>query len=195
MKTCRSCLQEKDGEAFHSYPRNRDGLQSYCKACQTEKRKAKYHANPTPHREEAIKRYKQRLASGSIDTQAKSLYDKNYRATNVARLAEVKAAWREANADLIRIIRTSYKAKRRAIEKAGDPTAKIRTWLASQPRICAWCRADCSSRFHLDHIHPLSRGGRHVVDNLCVACPTCNVRKNAKTVDAWRQEIGMLEPA
>lgn len=31
--------------------------------------------------------------------------------------------------------------------------------------------------FELEHVIPLSRGGATIVDNLCLACPTCNRHK------------------
>lgn len=50
---------------------------------------------------------------------------------------------------------------------------------------CAYC-GDRGGPFHLDHIIPWSRGGKHDVSNLTVACMTCNVSKGAMTADEWR---------
>jgi len=41
---------------------------------------------------------------------------------------------------------------------------------------------------HVDHIVPLSKGGRHVASNLAVACAACNLRKSAKLPE----EVGVL---
>jgi len=41
---------------------------------------------------------------------------------------------------------------------------------------------------HVDHIVPLSRGGRHVASNLAVACAACNLSKSAKLPE----EVGVL---
>ena len=41
---------------------------------------------------------------------------------------------------------------------------------------------------HVDHITPLSKGGKHRPSNLAVACDTCNLKKNAKTTE----EMGIL---
>ena len=34
--------------------------------------------------------------------------------------------------------------------------------------------------YHVDHVVPLSRGGGNGVDNICLACPSCNSSKNNK---------------
>lgn len=49
---------------------------------------------------------------------------------------------------------------------------------------CVYC-GDEAGPFHLDHVVPYSRGGDHEVDNLVVACATCNVSKGAKTLEEW----------
>ena len=41
---------------------------------------------------------------------------------------------------------------------------------------------------HVDHIVPLSKGGKHVPSNLAITCDECNLKKGAKTPE----EIGML---
>ena len=45
---------------------------------------------------------------------------------------------------------------------------------------CEYCRtphAITAQTFHADHILPLSRGGQTTLDNLCFACPRCNLHK------------------
>lgn len=46
---------------------------------------------------------------------------------------------------------------------------------------CAYCRQPLLGRFHVDHKTPLSRGGLHVIENLCCACPHCNIAKHDRT--------------
>jgi 5-methylcytosine-specific restriction endonuclease McrA len=198
VKSCRSCGCEKPESEFHRYPRNRDGLQSFCKACQAEKKRAKYIENAPAQRAESLQRYAFKKAQGLItDDQraAKAAYDRAYRAKNEDRLAAIKNAWRATNADLVRAVRVAHKAKRRAQLKQGDPSRVVADWLAKQERVCRWCGVDCSSDFHIDHVIPLARGGQHVTENLCIACPTCNVRKHAKLPEEWQRhrcDVGML---
>ena len=48
---------------------------------------------------------------------------------------------------------------------------------------CEYCRAPqqvCGYRFHLEHVHPLSRGGSNVLSNRALACASCNLAKTDK---------------
>lgn len=48
-------------------------------------------------------------------------------------------------------------------------------------RRCEYCHAPqqlIEQVFHFDHIHPLSAGGETHAENLCFACPHCNVAKS-----------------
>lgn len=58
---------------------------------------------------------------------------------------------------------------------------KIRqkVWLRDQG-ICQYCGCQ-NGPFHFDHVKPWSRGGKHTVKNLVVACVTCNLAKGART--------------
>lgn len=49
---------------------------------------------------------------------------------------------------------------------------------------CEYCRlsqAGQEARFHVDHILPVKLGGSTTLENLCLACVSCSLRKGAKT--------------
>lgn len=46
---------------------------------------------------------------------------------------------------------------------------------------CVYCLKSCEDNWHLEHKIPLCRGGLNVIDNLTIACPTCNLQKARKT--------------
>lgn len=56
--------------------------------------------------------------------------------------------------------------------------------------ICEYCGVDCTFDHQFDHRLPLSRGGLHHPDNLCIACPTCNQRKGGMTAEEFWEAIG-----
>jgi len=48
-------------------------------------------------------------------------------------------------------------------------------------RRCEYCRAPqpvTGIRYHLEHVFPESLGGTEDIDNLALACPTCNYHKS-----------------
>jgi 5-methylcytosine-specific restriction endonuclease McrA len=44
---------------------------------------------------------------------------------------------------------------------------------------CRGCGGSVRWGYHVDHVEALARGGRHVLDNLQLLCPRCNLRKGA----------------
>ena len=62
---------------------------------------------------------------------------------------------------------------------------------------CFYCQKPLSndSSTHMDHMHPVSRGGTHDIDNIVLTCAGCNLVKNDKTAFEFtqmkRDSIGM----
>lgn len=62
---------------------------------------------------------------------------------------------------------------------------------AKQEGRCAYCLcAIDDDSLVLEHMNPLSRGGRTSEENICFACVTCNERKGAMPFDEWKRLIG-----
>jgi hypothetical protein len=49
---------------------------------------------------------------------------------------------------------------------------------------CVYC-GSIQGPFHYDHIFPVNRGGMNEVNNLVVACQSCNISKNDRTLIEW----------
>lgn len=120
-------------------------------------------------------------------------YDRAYRARTAEKQAEWSREWALKNPEKVRAIQHNYKARRRTSEACGASSKEICAWSESQTKVCYWCGIKCAESYHIDHYHPLSRGGKHEIENLVIACPTCNVRKNAKDPYEFAQkEMGRL---
>jgi 5-methylcytosine-specific restriction endonuclease McrA len=85
-----------------------------------------------------------------------------------------------------------YCSKRRATKYANTPLAEMlmsTEWLAILAAAAGHCHyCDKEAKLTLDHVIPLSRGGKHSKDNVVAACLHCNDSKGTKTLEEW---IGM----
>lgn len=98
---------------------------------------------------------------------------------------ERKRRYREANIDKVRKRERENTHRRRALMGATSPQlAEHMANLVTLP--CAYCGA--IDDITIDHIVPLSRGGKHEADNLTAACYSCNCSKGAKMLDEWLTE-------
>lgn len=86
----------------------------------------------------------------------------------------------------------AYVHKRRVLTRGGSLSPDLVDRLMRQQRNkCACCR-DKLVDFHLDHIHPLSKGGAHEDSNIQLLCPGCNRTKSNKDPIEFMQSRGML---
>ena len=189
MKRCSKCEKEKALSDFPLRKSSRDGHHGWCRPC--------YRSYYT----KAMRRWREKNPERALELQRKT-YELNREAINargrewraknrdrVNRLArerrkknpeafrEAYERWRQKNyeAEKIRV------ATRRALCK---DTPELRIFigqLLSEP--CAYCGA--LDNITIDHVMPLSRGGKHEPANLVAACYSCNSSKGARTPDEW----------
>jgi|CXWL01.1.fsa_nt_gi 5-methylcytosine-specific restriction endonuclease McrA len=60
---------------------------------------------------------------------------------------------------------------------------KERIWylMKRQQGRCYYCALSLHRGWHLDHMIPKSLGGSHGIENRCLSCPSCNVRKHTRS--------------
>lgn len=88
-------------------------------------------------------------------------------------------------------VNAARRARRRARERGaesrvvgGRDIARIK---ARQHGRCYYC-AGTTVEMHVDHVVPLSRGGRNAIGNLVLACASCNLSKSDKLLIEWKSE-------
>jgi 5-methylcytosine-specific restriction endonuclease McrA len=158
-------------------------------------------ASANPGRLEAIR---------EANKEKKRAYDREYRQRNKAkktlqseewarthpdRLLRRRAAWRERNRENISQYTKAWNQKnpasklfashQRRAARVATPVAvtpvELRALKESANGYCAYCLRAVGC-LELEHCTPLSRKGRHDLDNLVFACRACNRSKRAKTV-------------
>lgn len=83
--------------------------------------------------------------------------------------------------------------KRRTKYKDGDVTNQQLKELYQNTKVCYWCNNKLiKNDIHLDHYLPLSKGGRHTISNLVLACSSCNLSKSSKDPIIFAIEKGRL---
>lgn len=101
-------------------------------------------------------------------------------------------AWGRANPVMRAAIANQNKARRRLwIEtNPGSVGVTSRDWVKLVRRYrhrCAYCGGN-EGGIHMDHVVPVSRGGRHAIGNALPACQACNLSKGAKLVAEWKRD-------
>lgn len=60
---------------------------------------------------------------------------------------------------------------------------RLRAKLAERDNYtCAYCQKKVE-KFHIDHIYPKSKGGKHIAENLITSCVSCNLAKGNKILN------------
>jgi 5-methylcytosine-specific restriction endonuclease McrA len=69
--------------------------------------------------------------------------------------------------------------RRRQAVKAGEKISREQVFKRDKG-ICGICGKKISGPWHVDHVIPIARGGRHVNENVQASHPLCNQKKGSK---------------
>lgn len=132
--------------------------------------------NPEKKKEGARVSRQKRRAKARIENSRWSM-------RNRVKVRAYEARWRAANPEKYREIGR----RRRALEH-GAPgrftDADVRRILEEQGCRCFYCKK-VLDKYHVDHKHPLVHGGSNMPENICCACPRCNLRKRDRTAEEF----------
>jgi 5-methylcytosine-specific restriction endonuclease McrA len=111
------------------------------------------------------------------------------RANRREEIALYNAEWRVRNPGYHNVYRAEHREmclakehRRRALKRGNGGThtaADISSQFTRQKGLCFYCHEKLLA-YHVDHVMPLVRGGSNGPENLVIACPSCNMRKNAR---------------
>lgn len=162
LRVCARCSEWRPLTEFYRDRKGRSGRKSTCVEC---------------HRSEQVARY---------------------RSSREVVIIRVRA-WQRSNPEAYRKTQAA-KALRRREASSGlryGEGFSVADLIADGQVTCAYCDRPVAQtdscdplRATLDHVVPLSRGGRHERANAVVACSECNTRKWARTPAEWMANGG-----
>lgn len=198
-RTCTGCKIEQSLDCFYKDRSRKDGLVSQCKTCWTAKRKANpisseyskrhYQLNKEKHNENSRRNYLKnrdkslaRSRQWFIDNRQRG----NELATarrnkNIEKAREYDRKYRQANPEKVKAAVNRRRTKRL---NNGVFTVLEKEITKLYKSSCIYCGSLDS--IEMDHVIPISRGGRHSIGNLVPACQKCNRNKSDKYLSEWR---------
>lgn len=184
-KTCTRCGKPKPLSEFRPDKRYRLGVFCYCRACHDQKNKTWRTEHPEKSREISrisARSYRAR-AKENINTLARQRWATNS-AYRQRRNQQKLAGWRRSEAIQARVRRANQLQAHKRRTWVGDDAVSWADWAALCARYDNRCLA-CKEQkpLTLDHVVPLSRGGRHAIENVQPLCLECNQRKGIQSTD------------
>ena len=198
-KTCKRCGVEKSRSDFSPREKSRDGLHSYCRACNVEKARESAERNP-----EKVKQHKKNWKMRNPErVREQGLIDKR-RAyeRNPEKYKEQTREWYRKNKEKVAARTQSYEGrlKRRLVQARRNArmngVVTVEQWMAVLEKFdhsCVYCGSKES--LTIDHLVPVSKGGLHRIDNIVPACRSCNTAKNARSAEEFCKDRGVEIPA
>jgi 5-methylcytosine-specific restriction endonuclease McrA len=162
MKRCNRCKKEKQLSEFHKNKRMDDGLNPECKTCKAKRGKERYKKVGHIMRQQMADQRKR-------DYEHRIEIERRSREKHRARYRPMKAAQQQVR------YRLKNNNKYRILEK------ELRRLYHNPCHICG-SREDQS----VDHIIPLSKGGRHSIGNMMTLCRSCNASKSNNYLFEWK---------
>lgn len=141
------------------------------------------------YREENAEKFRE-LEKKRVGEESRARCRAYYAANKEKRNADARE-WRKANPDKVR----AHCRKRRARLAAagGSHTIEdVNQILAAQKSRCAACSKSVRSKYEVDHIVPLSKGGSDHRRNLQILCGLCNRKKKNVDPEIFYRRLGKL---
>lgn len=172
-KLCSTCRTTKTVDCFGTNPGSKDGLRNECKDCRNTKIRFKYENDPEFKQNESV-----RAAQNYLE-------DRDF-------IINRTKKWSKENPD--KKIEQRHRRQARLYGQITFDLPKnfVKILKEKQNNKCAYCsRSDI--KLTVEHMLPLSRGGKHCFANIILACTTCNFSKNNKTMEEWLKHNQKLQ--
>ena len=139
------------------------------------------------HRDEINARKKERYYAHAQENCAKNAA---YRSENYGRRLEIERDSRAKNKEKWRPSKNARQSVRNRALKEDQFVILNKELRQVYEAPCYNCGS--MENQTLDHLIPLSKGGRHSVGNIGTLCSSCNSSKHARTITEWKHSKSML---
>lgn len=193
-RTCQNCFETKALSLFGIDRSKKTGYKSICLACIRVRSNSKLDPNH-PRIEtytgltkaELYARWKQKNPERRKEINKKS----KDKPENKQKRAEHMRAYRLKNPDAYRNwvqnnpekANANWNRRRKKLKEGGIFAITNKEMTRLYESACFYCGG--KQNIQVDHILPVSRGGRHSIGNLISACKPCNMSKGSKTNMEW----------
>lgn len=143
---------------------------------------------------EYCKKNKKRLSENGRKWRQKNAdykrqYNLNYMLANPCKVRVWTKKWSKKNPDKVKSYDVNRRARKLGATSNEAAVKQFFTWIKNQDYVtCTYCgKYIIVKSVHIDHIIPLSRGGRHDPDNFAVSCGHCNQSKSDSLLSEWNK--------
>lgn len=203
-KKCIDCGDTKDVSFFYRrYDKGKKAYRNSCKDCLSKKKYNKLKKPRTVYTsdDDRIKAARQRARDWYKDNTEKAknrIHEWQKSDHGIEKRKESLRNRKIDNPDYWRLKKKRDKAIRRSRELAAGPldTSSLLVLesynlitFESSGFTCEYCHDSLGLDYHLEHLVPLSKGGKNCLSNLGISCATCNLEKLAKTHVEYKPEL------
>lgn len=179
-KICKKCNKELDIIEFVKNKNCKDGYECTCKKCKNKIRQERYktlqYQIPENSKKICIKCNKLLPYSRF----AKDLKSKDCH-RNICKSCDYERIKNRNNLNKLEQNSTWWNCKANSVNKRGRKNLpdkitgkELYDIFIKQNKKCSYCNIDISDKFQVEHIEPISNGGRNIKENICLSCEDCN---------------------
>jgi hypothetical protein len=186
IKKCSSCKIQKLNSEFNFNKINHDGLQSICRDCSAKAMKKHRDKNRSKNQNGITLSVEEKTCN-----KCKLLLPINLFGKRIANNDGLSSICKDC--DLIKTHKRREVEANSLSDVADDEIVDglfIKQLKERYNNCCAYCENKPLTTLSIDHIIPISKGGRHAKSNLLPACRCCNSKKRDKDPEEWFKIIG-----